>query len=104
MDIAQPLGNERSAQGRLRLPPSERAARPRAGYCYSGASIRRDCGEYADHGVTRGRIQELNIRRLSGYGERHVDNDLSWLKHRPAETNKEFRGDDFMLCCVHRRA
>src|SRR5215475_15152411 len=104
MDIAQPLGDERCAQGRLRLPPAERAARTRAGDCYSGAPILRDCGEYADHGVTRCRIQELNIRRLSGYWERHVDNDLSRLKHRPAVTNKEFRGDDFMLCCVHRRA
>src|SRR5215831_12504398 len=104
MDIAQPLGDERSAQGRLRLPPSERAGRTRAGDCYSGAPILRDYREYADHGVTRCRIQKLNIRRLSGYWERHVDNDLSRLKHRPAVTDKEFRGGDFTLCCVHRRA
>src|SRR5262249_47939649 len=104
MDIAQPLGDECSAQGRLRLPPSERAVRTRASDCYSGAFIRRDCREYADHRVTRCRIQELNIRRLSGYWERHGSNDLSRLKHRPAVTNKEFRGDDFMLCCVHHGA
>src|SRR5262249_7826881 len=104
MDIAQPLGDERSAQGRLRLPPSERAVRTRASDCYSGAFIRRDCREYADHRVTRCRIQELNICGLSGYWERHVDNDLSRLKHRPAVTNKEFRGGYFPLCRVHRGA
>jgi hypothetical protein len=103
MDIAQPLGDERCTQGRLRLPPSERAARTRAGDCYSGAPILRDCGEYADHSVTRCRIQELNIRSQRGYGN-VTSNDLSRLKHRQAVTNKEFRGGDFTLCCVHLRA
>src|SRR5262245_62275829 len=101
MDIEQPLSDERSAQGRLGLPPAERAVRTRAGDCYSGAPVRRDCCEYADHGVARCGIQELNISRLSDYPERHVDNDLSRLKHRPAVTNKQFHGGDFTLCCVH---
>src|SRR5262249_24679813 len=98
MDIEQPLGDERSAQGRLSPPPPESAARKRAGDCYSRAAVLRDCGEYADHSVTRCRIQELNIRSQRGYGERHGSNDLSRLKHRPAVTNKEFRGGDFTLC------
>ena len=78
------LGDERIGEGRLRLPPAERAVRTRAGDRDARAAVRRECREYADHGVTCCRIQELDVGGPSGDRERRGSDDLARLKHRPA--------------------
>jgi GcrA cell cycle regulator len=49
----------------------------RASHCDGGMSVGGACGEYPDHGVTRCRVQELDLGGAPANGERCSGDDLT---------------------------